>query len=94
MNKRDAKAKSTSGTVTIGECRRLIAAARVCDRGEMSKVNRALSLRQAYDIYEAAIAGRDDAEAPAGMRANPYRPARYDRTKDSLIIQNILRDCA
>lgn len=89
MNKRDATTKSLSGEISIGELRELIKAAR--QRGGMSRVNPALSLERACDIYEDAIAGRDATEVPLGLRQDLC--GRTIPTKDSLIIRNILRDC-
>jgi hypothetical protein len=91
MNKRMASEKSTQSRLSIGELRQMIAAAR--DRGGLSRVNAQIYLAQACDIYEGALAGRPDDEVPAGMKYDVYK--RHDvPSMDSLIIRNILRDCA
>lgn len=93
MNKRDAKNKAQSGTLSVGDLRAMIKRAR--ERGDiMSRVNPRVPMDRALDIYAAALASRDDAEVPAGLRPDPYRHGRAVPTRDSLIIQNILRDCA
>lgn len=93
MNKRDAKTKSQASEISIGELRSMISTAR--QRGGMSRVNPAVSLEQACDIYERSLAGRDDAEIPAGMRVDPYSSrGAMKPSRDSLIIKNILWDCA
>lgn len=91
MNKRDAKAKSIAGEISVGELRKLIVEAKT--RGGMSKVNPQFTLEQTCDIFEKALAGRDDAEVPKGIRHDPYR-RRDMPSRDSLMIANILRDCA
>lgn len=91
MNKRDAKAKSLAGEISIGELRKMIADAKT--RGGMSKVNPQFTLAETCDIYEKALAGRDDSEVPKGVRYDAY--CRRDvPSRDSLKIANILRDCA
>lgn len=91
MNKLAAKQISQSGEISIGELRRMISEAR--PRGGMSKVNPQFTLEQTCDIFEQALAGRDDAEIPKGMRYDPYKN-REVPSRDSLIIRNILRDCS
>jgi hypothetical protein len=92
MNKRDAKQKSCSGEITIGQLRAMIAKAR--GRGGMSRLNPAIPFERAADIYENALAGRLDNEKPVGMRPDPYsRVGALKPTRDALIISNILRDC-
>lgn len=93
MNKRDAKKRAEAGTTSIGELRAMIAAARAGGGIPMSRVNPAIPLARALDIYEAALTGRDAAEKPAGLKSDPYRPRRMKPTRDSLIVTNILRDC-
>lgn len=90
MNRRAAKEKATSGQVSIGDLRKLIAEAR--PRGGMSRVNPQFTLEQTCDIFERALAGRDDVEVPKGMRYDPYK-RRAIATRDSLLINNVLRDC-
>lgn len=89
MNKREAKAKSLEGTISIRELRRLIAAAR--GRGGMSKVNRAIPHERALDIYATGLEGRDDDEVPKGQVFDALR-FKMRATKDALMIHNILRD--
>jgi hypothetical protein len=92
MNRRDAKAKSLEGTLSIGDLRAMISDMK--HYGGMSTVNPTIPLERACDIYEAALKGRDDAEIILGTRPDVYRPGRVRRTGDGLIVQNILRDCA
>ena len=91
MNKRDAKAESISGTISIGQLRGFIKSA--LSRGGMSKVNPQLTLAQSCEIYKTALQDRADDETPNGIKYDVYR-RRDVPTKDSLIICNILRDCA
>jgi hypothetical protein len=51
------------------------------------------SMREVCDVYEKALEGRDDAEIPLGFYHDVYK-RRDVPSKDSLIIRNILRDCA
>lgn len=91
MNKKMANEKSVEGKLSIGDLRRMIQSAR--DLGGKSQVNSQFTIEQVCDIYSAALEGRDDAEIPCGMKYDVYK--RRDVTsKDSLIIRNILRDCA
>lgn len=92
MNKREAKIRSREGKLSIGDLRKMIAEARL--RGGPSKVNPQFTLAETCNIFEAALADRDDAEIPVGMRGDPYRNGRTIPTRDSLTIYNILRDCA
>ena len=92
MNKRNARAAALENTMSIGALRAMIEAAR--GRGGMSRVNPAIPLDRALDIYTAAIADRDPAERPAGMMPDPFRAGRMQPTRDALLIGNILRDCA
>jgi hypothetical protein len=93
MNKKDAKEKSRSGQISVGELRAIIAKAR--GRGGMSRLNPAIPFERACDIYEGALSGRPDDEKPAGMRSDPYSTIGAQKpTRDAQIIQNILRDCA
>jgi len=91
VKRSEAKAKAIHGAMSFGELRNLIRASR--GRGGMSRVNPAFTLEQALDIYERAIADRVDGETPPGLRHDVYRPGRMRRTRDGLIVQNILRDC-
>lgn len=90
MNKKLAKEKSVAGQISIGELRQMITAAR--PRGGLSRVNPQFTLEQTCDIFERALAGRDDAEIPKGTRYDPYKN-REMASRDSLTICNILRDC-
>ena len=92
MKRSEAKVGATRGVVSFGELRNLIRSSR--GRGGMSRVNPAFTLEQVLDIYERAIANRPDGEVPPGFRDDYRRPGRMRRTRDSLIVQNILRDCA
>jgi hypothetical protein len=93
MNKREAQRIARSGDISIGELRHFIKEAR--GRGGMSRVNPTLALERVLDIYEAALAGREDAEKPVGMKLDVYSPSgRMKPSRDSLTICNILRDCA
>lgn len=91
MNKREAKVKSQAGELSIGELRAMISLA----RGQVrpSRVNPSLMLTQVCDILERAFEGRPDDERPRGLKSDPYSD-RMKPTKDSLIIANILRECA
>ncbi len=91
MNKDEAKALAVAGTLSIGILRQFIDAAR--SRGGISKVNPQFTLDQICEVYKNALEGRNDDEIPAGMRYDVYR-RRGVPSKDSLIIRNILRDCA
>lgn len=91
MNRAMSKTKSVEGKLSIGELRRMIASAR--GLGGMSTVNPAFTMGEVCEIYENAIKGRDDAEIPKGLVHDVYR-RRDVPSKDSLIIRNILRDCA
>jgi hypothetical protein len=84
-----AKQLATAGGITFGELRRMIAAARGSDR--MSRVNPAFTLAAALGFYERAIANRGDDEVATSTRHDCVRGVV--RTGESLIVQNILRDC-
>lgn len=91
MNKKMANEKSIEGKLSVGELRRMIQSAR--ELGGKSQVNPQFTMQQVCDIYSAALGDRDDAEVPEGMKYDVYR-RRNVPSKDSLIIRNILRDCA
>jgi hypothetical protein len=91
MNKRMASQKSTEGLLSIGELRTMIKSAR--ELNGRSQVNAMFSMREVCDVYEKALEGRDDAEIPLGFYHDVYK-RRDVPSKDSLIIRNILRDCA
>jgi hypothetical protein len=91
MKRADAKRIAAEGGKTFGELRRLIAGAR--GKSRMSLVNPAFPLEFALDIYERGIADRRDDEVATGTRYDAGR-RRVVRTGESLIVQNILRDCA
>jgi len=89
MNKKEAKAKSLSETLTFGNLRHII------DRGKFlkkkSKVNPDIPIEKIIEIYEAAIAGRPENEIVKGYSYKPSLGA--DRpSRDSLVAFNILRD--
>ena len=91
MNKIEAKAQSVAGALSIGQLREFIESAR--SRGGMSKVNPQFTLEQTCEIYKNALEDRADDEIPKGMKYDVFR-RRDVPSKDSLIIRNILRDCA
>lgn len=52
-------------------------------------------MNKRFDIYAGALKDRSDDEVPKGMVLDVYsRSGRMKPSKDSLIITNILRDCA
>jgi hypothetical protein len=84
MNKAAALRSATESKWSVGDLRKLIQSQR--PYGGASVVNPALSRQQALDLYEAALAERDDAEVPEALfRGGPSRWA--------LTVANILRDC-
>lgn len=92
MNKREAQRLSDKGGYTVGDLRAVIAAAR--GRQETSAVNNAIPYEAALDIYEGALKGRDDAEDIKAWAPDVYsRSGRMRRTKDNLLVKNILWDC-
>lgn len=91
MNKREAGLMSKSGEITIAELRRMIAIGR--ERGGMSRVNPQFTMEQVCDIYERSLAGREASEAPPGLKQDVFT-LKMKASRDSLIIRNILRDCA
>jgi len=91
MNKRAAKRATAEFDGTIGDLRAMLKA-RERD-GTMSVVNAAIPLDQALGIYMAALEGRDDAEKIVIWRQDPYsQRGRMSRTRDAMLVQNILRD--
>lgn len=92
MDKRKAKKLAETGTLSIGELRKIIAA-RSGVVG-MSRVNPGFTIKQVTDIFAAALAGRDDAETPIAWRSDPYRRSgAMKHTRDVLTITNILWEC-
>lgn len=91
MNKRDARTKSQSGEISVGELRAMIEATKSQVRA--SRVNPSLMLSQVCEILERALDGRLDDEKPVGLKTDAYS-GRSKPSKDSLIIANILRECA
>jgi hypothetical protein len=91
MNKKMANAKSIEGKLSIGQLREMIESARAM--GGMSQVNPAFTMAQVCDIYKRAIQDRSVEEIPSGVHYDVYK-RRNVPSKDSLIIRNILRDCA
>jgi hypothetical protein len=90
-SKHNARERAEQGVLSIAELRAMIALAR--GRGGQSRVNPTIPLEHALDIYEAALAGREDSEVPAVWRPDPYSKSDGMKpTKDVLIITNILRD--
>lgn len=61
-----------------------------------SKVNKGIALETALDVYKAALGNRSDTDVPAGMVPDYYSPngAGMKPSRDSVLIYNILRDCA
>ena len=93
MNKRRARQMALEGIISIGELRDFIKSAR--GQGGMSNVNPAFPLEDTLDIYERAIASREDNEVPKAWRNDPYsRSNRMKPTTDVLLITNVLRDTA
>jgi hypothetical protein len=91
MNKQTARKKSREGLLSVGELRIMIRSAK--NRGGLSQVNPQFTLKQTCDIFENALADREDSEIPSGMRLDVYKN-RMVPSRDSLIIYNILRDCS
>lgn len=84
MNKAAALKSAAEGKWSVGDLRKLVQSQR--QHGGASVVNPALSRQQALDLYEAALAGREDAEMPdVSFRGGP--------SKWALTVANILRDC-
>lgn len=94
MGRRAAQEKARAETVSIGELRAMIEAART--RGGMGRVNPTLPMHQVCDIYERALDGRPDDEVPKAWRSDYYsrRDNAVKPSRDFLIVCNILRDCA
>jgi hypothetical protein len=100
MNRKSAQKLAQSETLTIGDLRHMIFAARVnqpiCPwNPRMSKVNPAIPHDRALDIYLAAIAGRPDDETPKAWRPDPYsrHAGAMKPSCDYFSVVNILRDC-
>lgn len=94
MNRAAAKKKAQEETLTIGELRQMISAARL--KGGMSKVNPAFTIDSVCDIYDGALEGRLDDELPKAWRRDIYsrHADAVKPSRDVLIVTNILRDCA
>ncbi len=93
MNKRAAKKATDEFEGTIGDLRALIGGAR--DRKGASCVNPAFQVSETLDIYTAAIDGRSDDEAITIWRPDRCGTKGYmKRTRDAMLVQNILRECA
>lgn len=90
MGKHAASAIVESSTLTFGDLKSAIRKAR--EVNGFSVVNPQFTLEQACDIYERAIKDRPDDEVIRPFRRDIYRD-RDVRTKDSMIAQNIVRDC-
>lgn len=92
MNKREAQRLSDEGGYKVRDLRAVISSAR--GSREISRVNKAIPLDRALDIYESALEGRDDDESLAAWTPDVYsRTGKMNRTKDNLIVKNILWDC-
>jgi hypothetical protein len=94
MNRKAAQDRAREEKLSVGDLRQMIMSARF--RGGMSKVNPAFSTDEVCDIYEAALAGRDDAEILKAWRPDIHsRHAGAQKpSRDFLQVTNILRDCA
>lgn len=94
MNRQAAHLKARTETLTIADLREMISEARL--KGGMSKVNKAFTVGQVCDIYEAALAGRADTEIPKAWMPDIYsrHPGAQKPSRDFLQVVNILRDCA
>jgi hypothetical protein len=90
MNRATAKRLATAGGYTFGELRGLIASAR--GARPRSRVNPAFPLEAVLDMFVRAIANRGDNEVATSTRYDCVRGVV--RTGESLIVQNILRECA
>ena len=91
MNKAKARKIALEGRLTVGDLRAKIAAARSI--GGMSRVNPSFYLWRTLDIYEAALAGRDDGETPTVWRPDLHSTTGAMKpTLDVMLITNILRD--
>lgn len=92
MNKTEAQKLSDKGGYTIADLRAIIASAR--GSREMSRVNGALTHARALDIYEAALNGRqDDEDIKAWTPDIHSRSGAMRRSRDNLLVKNILWDC-
>ena len=92
MNKTEAQKLSDKGGYKVADLHAVIASAR--GRRKMSLVNSAIPYEQVLDIYESALAGRSDDEEIKAWIPDVYsRSGAMKRTKDNLIVKNILRDC-
>lgn len=92
MNKQAARKVALEGKMSVGDLRRIISAKRGV--GGMSRVNPAIPLERALDIYDAALAGHADEDVPEVWRVDPYsRRGTKKPTGAALTITNILRDC-
>lgn len=92
MGKTEAKKLADAGGISVGDLRKMIADAR--GKRSVCNINPQLEHGQALDIFEAALAGRDDAEVPKTLTEDVYRPGRLKATPDHLLISNILRVAA
>jgi hypothetical protein len=90
MNRATAKRLATAGGYTFGELRGLIASARGARL--KSRVNPAFPLETVLDMFVRAIASRGDDEVATSTRYDCVRG--LVRTGESMIVQNILRECA
>ncbi len=94
MNKRRAKDEAWTNARSWAEIKELIDSCRdVTNPIRKSRVNKALTVEQVLDIFDAAIAKRDPDEVPKGHCYHVYRQ-REVMSSDGLIVHNILRECA
>lgn len=93
MGRVEAKKRAQSGMVTVGELRAIIA--KVADRPGYSRLNPAIPMAKAIEIYSAVLEGMPDDARPVTMKTDPYsRVGKLLPTRWCLTISNILRDCA
>ena len=81
MNKRTARKQAYDNSMSVADLMALIDAAR--GRQVLSSVNPLIPHEKALDIYARALALRDPSDVLDG-----------NRSRDVLILTNILRDCA
>ncbi len=92
MNRRDAKKATDEFRGTVGDVREMIDARRG-DTGA-SRVSGFVRLQGALDACAAGFAGRPDDDEIVIWRPDPYSTSgRKKRTLDSMIVQNVIREC-
>lgn len=90
MNKREAQKLADKGGYRVKDLRAVITASD--GMREMSLVNPAIPHARARQIYTDALHGRDDDEELKAWVLDVYTN-RMRRSRDNLIVRNILRDC-